>query len=306
MNRIVVGKENSTEIGLYYEDHGAGQPVVMIHGYPLSGRSFESQEQALLAAGYRVVTYDRRGFGRSVQPSIGYDYDTFAADLNEVLTQLDLQDVVLVGFSMGGGEVARYVGKYGTARVAKVVFISSITPYLLKADDNPDGVDGSALADLEAQVEQDRLKFLTGFFQKFYNLDAALGLNKLLGQAPVSDEVVRDSWNVASQASPIATLRSIGAWGEDFRADLARIDVPTLVIFGDADQVVPIAASGRRMKQYVPSAITVEVAGAPHGLLASHREDVNRALLDFIGADRTLNVDGRPALVDTLRRPTNL
>src|SRR6202051_2124488 len=237
MPYVTVGKENSGNIDLYYEDHGSGDPVVLIHGYPLSGASWEKQVPVLLAAGYRVITYDRRGFGNSSQPAAGYNYDTFAEDLHKLVTQLKLRDFSLVGFSMGGGEVARYLGKYGSKGVSKAVIISGVPPYLLKTADNPEGVDGRVFAGIEKAVAADRYEFFSGFFQNFYNTDQFLGKR-------VSEQSVQASWNVAAGASAIASLACVAAWHTDFREDLARIDVPTLVIQGDADRILPIAATG--------------------------------------------------------------
>jgi pimeloyl-ACP methyl ester carboxylesterase len=276
LGKITVGTENSAPIELQYEDHGAGRPVVLIHGFPLSGRSWEKQIQALLQAGRRVITYDRRGFGGSSQPTTGYDYDTFAADLHHVLTQLDLRDVALVGFSMGGGEVARYLGKYGAERVRQAVFVSSIPPYLLKTTDNPEGVDGNVFQGIKAGIAQDRLAFLTGFFANFYNLDLLLGKR-------ISDEVVRDSWNVAAGASPTGTYACVDSWLTDFRVDLARVPVPTLILHGDSDRIVPAVVSGIRTHQAVKGSDLVLVEGAPHGMLWTHATEVNRALVTFLG-----------------------
>ena len=231
MPYVTVGKENSGDIELYYEDHGSGQPVVLIHGYPLSGASWEKQLPVLLEAGYRVITYDRRGFGKSSQPATGYNYDTFAEDLHKLVTQLKLHDFTLVGFSMGGGEVARYLGKYGSKGVSKAVIISGVPPYLLKTADNPEGVDGSVFAGIEKAVAADRYAFFSGFFQNFYNTDQFLGKR-------VSEQAIQASWNVAAGASATASLACVAAWHEDFREDLARIDVPTLVIQGDADRIL--------------------------------------------------------------------
>jgi pimeloyl-ACP methyl ester carboxylesterase len=256
----------------------------LIHGYPLSGRSWEKTTIALLKAGYRVITYDRRGFGRSSQPAVGYDYDTFTADLDDLLIHLDLQDVTLVGFSMGGGEVARYVGQCGTKRVRKAVFISAITPCLGVAEDNPKGLDDEAFAEIERGVRADRLAFLTRFFKDFYNLDALLG-------SRISEEVVRDSWMTAAGASPVGTHDCVRAWATDFRKDLARLDVPTLVIHGDQDRIVPVDLAGRRMREFVPNSLYVEIPGAPHGLLATHAEEVNRVLIDFLGSDQAFSLE---------------
>src|ERR1700686_4330190 len=236
MSSITVGEENSTPIELYYEDHGAGKPVVLIHGYPLSGASWEKQTAALLAAGYRVIAYDRRGFGRSSQPSTGYDYDTFAEDLNKLLTKLNPRDVALVGFSMGGGEVARYLGTHGSQRLNKAVFIASVPPYLIKTSDNPEGVDGSVFEGIKKAIVADRPAFLSAFLANFYNVDVLKGKG-------ISDQVVQANWNVAVGASAKGTLDCVSAWVSDFRNDLPRINLPTLVIHGDSDRILPIAAT---------------------------------------------------------------
>src|SRR5206468_2958490 len=236
MPYVNVGKENSGDIDLYYEDHGLGNPVVLIHGYPLSGASWEKQVPALLSAGHRVITYDRRGFGKSSQPNMGYNYDTFAEDLHKVITQLQLHDFALAGFSMGGGEVARYIGKYGSKGVSKAVFISAVPPFLLKTADNPEGVDGSVFEGIEKAVAADRYAFFTEFFKNFYNTDL------LLGQR-VSEHVVQASWNVAAGSSATASLACVPTWHEDFRKDLSHVEAPYLVIHGDAYRIVPIGAS---------------------------------------------------------------
>ena len=210
MPYVDVGKENSGAISLYYEDHGAGKPVVLIHGYPLSSSSWEKQVPVLLAAGYRVIAYDRRGFGQSSQPTSGYNYDTFAEDLHKLITHLKLRDFALVGFSMGGGEVARYIGRFGSRDVSHAVIISGVPPYLLKAADNPEGVDGSVFEGIEKAVAADRYAFLTDFFKNFYNTDVNLGKR-------VSEQAVQASWNVAAAASATATLACVPTWGEDFR-----------------------------------------------------------------------------------------
>ncbi len=275
MSFVRVGTENSEAIDLYYEDHGSGAPVVLIHGFPLSGRSWEKQALALLQEGYRVVTYDRRGFGASSQPTRGYDYDTFADDLNAVINHLDLRGATLAGFSMGGGEVARYLGKYGSERVSKAAILSGITPFLLKSEENPSGVDEATIRGLQDAIAGDRLAFLTGFFKDFYNLDTFLG-NR------ISEEVVRDSWNVASGASPKGTYDCPPTWISDFREDLARFDVPTLVMQGTADRILPIDATGRRSHRMIKGSQMVEVEGAPHGMLWTHADVVNRTLVDFL------------------------
>jgi non-heme chloroperoxidase len=276
MSFATVGKENSSNIDLYYEDHGSGQPVVLIHGYPLSGASWEKQVPVLLDAGYSVVTYDRRGFGKSSQPTTGYNYDTFAEDLHQVVTQLKLRDFVLVGFSMGGGEVARYLGKYGSKNVSKAVIISGVPPYLLKTADNPEGVDAGVFDGIENAVAADRYAFFSGFFKNFYNADLLLGKR-------VSEQAVQASWNVAAGASAVASLACVPTWHEDFRADLARIDVPTLVLQGDADRILPITATGLRTAKLIKGARRVVVKDGPHCITWTHAEEVNAELLSFLG-----------------------
>jgi non-heme chloroperoxidase len=276
MNYINVGKENSGNIEIYYEDHGAGKPVVLIHGWPLSGASWEKQVPVFLNAGYRVITYDRRGFGKSSQPMSGYDYDTFAEDLNNLMLKLDLHNTVLVGFSMGGGEIARYLGKYGSKRVERVVFLSSVPPFLLKTPDNPSGVDKSVFDGIKKAITTDRLAFLSKFFSDFYNVD-------VLGGKRVSNQVVQFSWNVAAGASPKGTLDCVQAWLTDFRKDLTRIDVPTLIIQGDADRILPVDATGRRLHEAIKGSRYVEIKDGPHGIIWTHSEEVNRELLAFFG-----------------------
>ena len=273
---ITVGTENSTEIELYYEDHGSGQPVVLIHGYPLDGSSWEKQTAALLAAGYRVITYDRRGFGKSSKPTEGYDYDTFAADLNTLLTTLDLNDVVLVGFSMGTGEVGRYLGSYGSARVARAAFLGSLEPYLLKTDDNPDGVPQEVFDGLLEAVTADRYAFFTEFFKNFYNSDTFLGTPRL------SQEVMNAGWNLATGAGATASVAAQPTWLTDFRQDIPKIDVPALIVHGTADNILPIDSTGRLFAKALPDAQYVEIEGAPHGLLWTHAAEVNEALLGFL------------------------
>jgi pimeloyl-ACP methyl ester carboxylesterase len=275
MPYVTVGKENSGNIDLYYEDHGTGQPVILIHGWPLSGRSWEKQTDALLGAGYRVITYDRRGFGESSKPTFGYDYDTMADDLHKLVTKLDLHDFALVGFSMGGGEVARYLGKYGTKGVSKAVFISSIPPFLLKTADNPVGVDASIFDGIKKAIVADRPAFLMAFLSNFYNVDVLKGTR-------ISDEVVRLSWNIASGASPKGTLDCVSAWLIDFRKDLARITVPTLVIHGDADRILPIDATGKRTQELVKGSKLVVLKDGPHGVLWTHADQVSRELIGFL------------------------
>jgi non-heme chloroperoxidase len=276
MPHVTVGKENSGNIELYYEDHGKGQPVILIHGYPLSGASWEKQTAALLNAGHRVITYDRRGFGKSSQPTTGYNYDTFAEDLHKLIAHLGLRDVVLVGFSMGGGEVARYIGKYGSKGVSKAVILSGVPPFLLKTPDNPEGVDGSVFEGIEKAVAADRYAFFTGFFKNFFNTDVLL--NKR-----VSEEVVRASWNVAAFSSATASLACVPTWHEDFRQDLSKIDVPTLVMHGDADRILPINAAGARTGKLIKGARMVVVKDGPHCITWTHADEVNAELVKFLG-----------------------
>ena len=276
MPYVTVGKENSGDIQLYYEDHGSGDPVVLIHGYPLSGTSWEKQLPVLLEAGNRVITYDRRGFGKSSQPTAGYNYDTFAEDLHKVVSHLKLHDFALVGFSMGGGEVARYFGKYGSKGVRKAVIIGGVPPYLLKAADNPDGVDGSVFEGIQKAVASDRYAFFTEFFKNFFNTDVFLGKR-------ISEQAVQASWNVAAGASATASLACVPTWHEDFRDDLARLDVPTLVIHGDADRIVPLKASGEKTAKLVKGARLVAIKDGPHAVNWTHAEEVNAELVSFLG-----------------------
>ncbi len=275
MPSITVGQENSATIDLYYEDHGAGRPVVLIHGFPLSGAAWERQVGALLGAGYRTITYDRRGFGHSSQPALGYDYDTFAADLRTLMTQLDLREATLVGHSMGTGEVAHYLGTYGSDRVRQGVFVSPIPPFLLKRDDNPEGVDGSVFEIIMQSVAADRFVYLTQFLHDFYNLDVTLGKR-------VSEEVVRANWTVAAGASAVGTAACVPTWLTDFRQDLPRIDVPTLIIQGDADRILPFPATGKRLHKALKESRLVVLSGGSHGIPWTHAEEINRALLDFL------------------------
>ena len=275
MGYVTVGDENSTPVELYYEDQGAGQPVVLIHGYPLNGHSWELQTRELLAAGYRVITYDRRGFGRSSKVGSGYDYDTFADDLHKVVTALELRDVALVGFSMGGGEVARYCGKFGTDGISRVAILGGIPPYLLKAPDNPEGVDRKVFSEIESAIKRDRYAFFSEFFQNFFNADQLLGRR-------VSDEAMHACWQVAIGSSPAATLACVATWHTDFRKDVERIDVPTLVIHGDADRIVPLPASGQLIAKRIKGSKLVVVKDGPHCITWTHPEVVNPALIDFL------------------------
>jgi pimeloyl-ACP methyl ester carboxylesterase len=278
MSYLKVGYENSAKIRLYYEDQGKGDPVVLIHGWPLSSRSWEKQTSALLKAGYRVISYDRRGFGDSDRPATGYDYDTLASDLNALLDELELDQVTLVGFSMGGGEVARYLGKYGEKRIKKAVFVSAIPPYLLKAKDNPEGVEQSVFEQIKQGIEADRPAFLTNFLNDFYNL------NELSGTR-ISDEVFKLSWMIAAGASPIGTLACVDSWLTDFRNDLKKVTIPTLVVHGDSDRIIPLQAAGERMPKLIKSARLAVIPGGPHGLNWTHAELLNRELLDFLSEE---------------------
>jgi len=275
---ITVGQENSAPVELYYEDQGTGQPVVLIHGYPLNGHSWEKQTRELLAAGYRVITYDRRGFGRSSKVGSGYDYDTFAGDLNTLLETLELSDVVLVGFSMGTGELARYVARYGHERVAKLAFLASLEPFLVQRDDNPDGVPQDVFDGIAAAAKDDRYAWYTQFFKDFYNLDENLG-------SRISQEAVTGSWNVAIGSAPVAAYAVVPTWIEDFRSDVDAVRAagkPTLILHGTKDNILPIDATARRFRKAVPDADYVEVEGAPHGLLWTHADEVNAALEEFL------------------------
>lgn len=275
MGYITVGEENSQSIDLYYEDHGSGQPVVLIHGFPLSGAAWEKEVLALLDAGYRTVTYDRRGFGKSSQPTVGYDYDTFADDLNEIMIELDLNEVTLVGHSMGTGEVTRYISTFGSERVNKAVAISPIPPFLLKTDDNPEGVDKSVFDGIMQQIKTDRPAYLTQFLYDFYNQDKTL--NKL-----VSEEVVRFNWNTAAAASPKGTLDCVPTWLTDFRDDLNNIDVPLLIIQGDDDRILPFPTTGKRMHESVEGSQLMVIKNGSHGIPWTHAEEINRELLNFL------------------------
>jgi non-heme chloroperoxidase len=280
MPYVTVGKENSGDLSLYYEDHGSGDPVILIHGYPLNGASWEKQTAALLNAGHRVITYDRRGFGKSSQPTTGYNYDTFAEDLHKLVKHLRLDKFALAGFSMGGGEVARYIGRYGSRNVAKAVIISGVPPFLLKTADNPEGVDDSVFAGIEKAVRADRYAFFTEFFKNFYNIDVLLGKR-------VSQQVVDASWNVAASSSAAASVACVPTWHEDFRKDVAGIEVPTLVLHGDADRILPITASGQRTSKLIKGARFVVVKDGPHAITWTHAEEVNAELVNFLGRTAT-------------------
>jgi len=275
MATVTVGQENNTDIEIYYEDHGAGQPVVLIHGYPLSGRAWDKQVPVLLDAGHRVITYDRRGFGKSSQPASGYDYDTFAADLHALMEHLDLRDAILAGHSMGTGEVTRYLGAFGSGRVAKGVLVSPIPPYLLQAPDNPDGVPQSLFDGFTQAARADTPAWMKGFLDTFYNIDTLRG-------TLVSDQAWQASWNLAVTASATAAVACIGTWTTDFRDDLPKIGVPILVVQGDADQVLPLDKTGQRLPGLIKDMELVVIEGGPHAIAWTHAGQVNTALLDFL------------------------
>ena len=275
MSTIKVGQENSQPIEIYYEDHGSGSPVVLIHGWPLNGDAWEKQTAALLAAGHRVITYDRRGFGRSSKPGLGYNYDTFAADLNALLIALDLTGVSLVGHSMGTGEITRYIGKYGTKRLRKAVLIGTLGPYLVKAPDNPEGLDPEVFEGVRAGIRADRPATLSEFLKNFYSVAGADGKR-------VSERVIEANWTVAIGASPIGTLACIDAWIEDFREDIARNDLPTLIIHGDDDRILPADVTARRQAKMTKNAKYVEIKGGSHGLTWTHAQEINDELVKFL------------------------
>ena len=277
MPSLIVGTENEASIEINYEDHGSGDPVVLIHGYPLNGNSWERQERELLARGHRVISYDRRGFGRSSQPTVGYDYDTFAADLNALLEHLDLSDTILVGFSMGSGEVTRYLGSYGSARVRKAALLGAIPPYLRKTDDNPDGVERAVFEQIKAAIVADRYAWFKEFLDNFYNTDTLM-------PERISEQAWQASFNVAAAASPFASYACVDTWLTDFRGDLPKIDVPVLVVHGTDDRILPFEATAARLPDLIDDVELVAVEGGPHNIAWTHPDDVNAALLDFIGA----------------------
>lgn len=267
--------ENGQNINLFYNDYGSGQPVILIHGWPLSHQMWEYQIESLVDAGYRVIAYDRRGFGKSDKPWAGYDYDTLAKDLNDLIIGLDLKDAVIVGFSMGGGEVSRYIGTYGSSKIAKAALISSVSPYMLKTDDNPDGVPQKTFDEFKEAVRSDRLGFLKEFGNNFVNFDE--------NKDKISEAQVHFNWNIAAHASPKATVDCIDSFGTtDFRPDVKKFDVPTLIIHGDADEVVPIKPAGEQAAKLISNSIYKVIEGAPHGCVFTHTETVNEHLLDFL------------------------
>jgi non-heme chloroperoxidase len=276
MAYVRVGAENNADIEIYYEDHGSGQPVVLVGGYPLDGsHSWERQTRVLLAAGYRCIAYDRRGFGRSSQPTTGYDYDTLTDDLNVLLEHLALQDVVLAGFSMGTGEVTRYLGRYGSERVARAAILGVIPPFVLKTGDNREGVDGQVFEDTKAAIVADRYAFFESLINNLYNVDT-------LGPARISERAWQASFIAASGASPHATYACVDTWLTDFRADLPKIDIPILVVHGTEDRIMPIEATASRLPGLVNDLTLITVEGGPHHIGWTHPGEVNTALLDFL------------------------
>jgi non-heme chloroperoxidase len=276
MPYVTVGRENSAGIRIYYEDHGSGSPVVLVHGYALNGHSWEKQEAALLAAGHRVITYDRRGFGASSRPSVGYDFDTLATDLHILLSRLDLRGVVLAGFAMGTGEVTRYLAVHGSGRISAAVLVAPLLPFLVKTDDSPDGVDRSVFDGMTARIAADRPAAMKTLLDDSYNVD-------LLGGTRVSDQAWQNSFYVAISASAHAALTCVTACQEDFRADLATISIPVLVIHGDQDRITPYEATSRRLPDLLHNTRSTLIAGGPHAIIWTHADEVNQALLQFIG-----------------------
>lgn len=276
MAKLTVGTENGQPIELYFEDLGAGKPVILIHGWPLSGRSWENQVPALIEAGHRVITYDRRGFGQSSQPWNGYDYDTFAADLHKLIEHLDLNDATLVGFSMGGGEVARYVGNYGTSRVKKAVLAAAVPPFFYKSEEHPEGgLDEATIQAFQDGLRKDRIAFINDFTHNFFKVGDRTDL--------VSEPYRLYNLEIASFASPKGTLDCVAAFGRtDFRGDLAKFDIPLLVIHGDADAIVPLEVSGQLAHEAVKGSELVIVKDGSHGLNATHPDEFNKALIDFL------------------------
>jgi non-heme chloroperoxidase len=276
VGQIPVGTENSDSITLHYEDHGAGAPVVLIHGYPLSSHSWEKQMRALLSAGYRAITYDRRGFGASSQPTVGYDYDTFAHDLHILMATLDLRDTALMGHSMGTGEVTRYLAVYGSERVRKVAMLAPLPPFLLRTADNPEGVRQDVFDGIMRAIVADRPAYMKALLDDCFNVD-------VLGDSLASEQDLQLFWNVAVSASAKGTLDCVAAWLTDFRSDLPQIDTPTLIVQGDQDRIFPIHVTGRRLPARIKDAQFVGIDGGPHAIIWTHAEEVNQALLDFLG-----------------------
>lgn len=277
------------EISIAYSDYGNGDPVVLIHGWPLSREMWEYQLGPLVDAGHRVVKYDRRGFGKSSKPWTGYDYDTLASDLNELMEQLDLRNVTLVGFSMGGGEAVRYISTYGEGRISRLALISSVTPFMKKTENNETGVDPHVLDEMIASIKDDRIGFLDEFGKKFFGVAF---LSK-----PISTPLLHYYRDLASRASARSTIEAAKAFaGTDFRNDLAKITVPTIIIHGDADKTVPIEVSAERTAQMIPHAEYAVLGGAPHGLFYTHKEDLNKILIDFVHGKKYEEVLAQPEI----------
>jgi non-heme chloroperoxidase len=275
MSMVRVGSQNGSDIDIYFEDHGSGPPVVLIHGYPLNGRSWERQERALLEAGYRVVSYDRRGFGQSSKPTVGYDYDTLAADLAALIDHLDLTGINLVGSSMGTGEVTRYLGSRGSARVRRAALLSALPPFLLKTDGNPGGVDGEVFDGIKAALLGDRFAYLETFLTDSYNAD-------VLGGSRISDQAWHASFIAALEASAYATYACVDSWLTDFRPDLRKIDIPTLVIHGTDDRILPVTATAQRLPGFISDVRVITIDHGPHNITWTHPDEVNTALLTFL------------------------
>lgn len=268
-------KEKGKKIKLAYQDFGEGQPILFIHGWPLSQRMWEHQISFFVNAGYRIITYDRRGFGESDQPWNGYDYDTFASDLNDVINSLSLENIILVGFSMGGGEVARYIGNYGTTKLAKAVLLGSVVPFLLETEDNPNGVDGSVFDGMKQGIASDRADFFQGFGRNFVNIEA--------NKDRVSEAQVLLNWHIACSASRKGTLNCVDAFGKtDFRKDCEAFDIPTLILHGDDDGIVPKEVSSEKAVNFIKDASLQLISGGPHAFYTTHHAEVNQAILDFI------------------------
>ncbi len=275
MPHLSVDTENNRDVRIWFEDHGSGRPVVLIHGYPLNGDSWERQTTVLLDAGYRVITYDRRGFGKSDHPTAGYDYDTFTADLKKLLDHVDLTDINLIGFSMGTGEVTHYLGTYGSARVRKAGLFGTIPPFLLKTDDNPEGVDREVFEGIKSVIRKDRYAYFDDFFANFYNTDK-------LGGTRIGDAALRASFGVAAGSSPYASYACVDTWLTDFRADVSKIDVPVLLMHGTEDRILPFDATAKRLPALIKDVKFIPVEGGPHNIAWTHPEVVNPALLEFL------------------------
>ena len=267
--------EKGKNLQLYYEDYGEGQPVILIHGWPLSGQMWEYQVEEIVNAGYMCITYDRRGFGKSDRPWSGYDYDTLAKDLNDLITKLGLTDAIIVGFSMGGGEVARYIGNYGTSKLAKAALVSAVPPFMLKTDDNPEGLERDVFEGFKKEIRKDRPGFLAGFGKKFLNFEDHTDT--------ISEDLAHFYWSIACSASPKATVDCVDSFGlTDFREDLKKIDIPILVIHGDADQIVPLELSGKKSNEILSQSTYEVIPDAPHGLVLTHTRKFNDLLLKFL------------------------